>query len=377
MKPPFRADQVGSLLRPERLKQARARFLGPQTPTSNIGPHDDPRLRAVEDECVREVVAMQERIGLRAVTDGEFRRRSWWLELILGWEGFAADRTGSAKLKWRNESGVTQGFSDLNLKSRIQWRPSSVVRAFEFLKKNTKAVPKVTMPAPNCVHYYMGGKVNREVYKDDDAFWHDLTTAYRTEIRELVKAGARYIQLDDTSIAFICDPAHREYVRSWGMDPQALLRLYAEKINSSLKDVPEDVTITLHQCRGNREGNWAAEGGYDPVAEVLFNRIDVDGYFLEYDTARAGGFEPLRFLPKGKKRVALGLVSSKKPQLEDRAFLLRKIEEAARFAPLEQLALSPQCGFASSIKGNPLAQADQEAKLARIVEVAHRVWRDA
>jgi 5-methyltetrahydropteroyltriglutamate--homocysteine methyltransferase len=377
MKPPFRADQVGSLLRPERLKQARERFLGPQTPTSNIGPHDDPGLRAVEDECVREVVAMQERIGLRAVTDGEFRRRSWWLELILGWEGFEADRTGSAKLKWRNESGVTQGFSDLNVTGKIRWRPSSVAKAFSFLRDNTAAIPKVTMPAPNCVHYYMGGKVNREVYKDDDAFWHDLTTAYRTEIRELVKAGARYIQLDDTSIAFICDPAHREYVRSWGMDPQALLRLYAEKINSTLKDVPEDVTITLHQCRGNREGNWAAEGGYDPVAEVLFNQIDVDGYFLEYDTTRAGGFEPLRFLPKGPKRVVLGLVSSKKPALEPAEVLKKRIDEAAKFAPLEQLALSPQCGFASSIKGNPLAPADQEAKLARIVEVAHQVWRDA
>src|SRR5438105_9119299 len=170
MKPPFRADQVGSLLRPERLKQAREKFLGPQTATSNVGPHHDSRLKQVEDESVRDVIAMQERIGLRAVTDGEFRRRSWWLELILGWEGFEADRTGSAKLKWRNESGVTQGFSDLNLKSRIQWRASSVVKAFSFLRDHAKALPKVTMPAPNCVHYYMGGKINRDVYQDDDAF---------------------------------------------------------------------------------------------------------------------------------------------------------------------------------------------------------------
>src|SRR5207247_3918399 len=224
--PPLRADQVGSLLRPERLKQAREKFLGPQAPTSNIGPHHDPRLKEVEDECVREVVAMQERIGLRAVTDGEFRRRSWWLELILGWEGFAADRTGSAKLKWRNESGVTQGFSDLNVTGKIRWRPSSVVKAFSFLRDNTAAIPKVTMPAPNCVHYYMGGKINRDVYKDDDAFWHDLIGAYKQEIRSLVDAGAKYIQLDDTSIAFICDPAHRDYVRSWGLDPQKLLQVY-------------------------------------------------------------------------------------------------------------------------------------------------------
>ena len=374
MKPPFRADQVGSLLRPEKLKQAREKFLGPQTPTSNLGPHGDARLRAVEDECVREVVRMQERIGLRAVTDGEFRRRSWWLELILGWEGFAADRTGSAKLKWRNESGVTQGFSDLNVVGKIRWRPSSVVRAFEFLKANTKALPKVTMPAPNCVHYYMGGRIPKSIYPEPELFWRDLVGACKTEIRSLIDAGARYLQLDDTSIAFICDPAHRDYVRSWGMDPQELLVKYAEVINAAIEDVPDEVTVTLHQCRGNREGNWAAEGGYDPVAEVLFNRIDVDGYFLEYDTPRAGGFEPLRFLPKGAKRVALGLVSTKKPDLEAEEQLMKRIEAAAKYAPLEQLALSPQCGFASSIKGNPLGAADQEAKLRRIVEVANKVW---
>jgi 5-methyltetrahydropteroyltriglutamate--homocysteine methyltransferase len=370
-RPPFRADQVGSLLRPETLKQARERFLGPQTPTSSLGPHGDPRLREIEDACIRDCIAMQERIGLRAVTDGEFRRRSWWLELILGWEGFAADRTGSAKLKWRNESGVTQGFSELRVTGKIGWRPSSVVRAFEFLKKNTKALPKVTMPAPNCVHYYTGG--NTGYYKDEDAFWADLISAYRKEVHALVDAGARYLQLDDTSIAFICDPAHRDFVRAWGKEPDELLHVYAGKINAVLKGLPADVTVTLHQCRGNREGNWAAEGGYDPVAEVLFNGVNVDGYFLEYDTPRAGGFEPLRFLPKGK-RIVLGLVSSKKPDLESSDFLRRRIEAAASYAPLEQLALSPQCGFASSIKGNPLTQADQEAKLARIVETADKVW---
>jgi 5-methyltetrahydropteroyltriglutamate--homocysteine methyltransferase len=371
MRPPFRADQVGSLLRPEKLKQARERFLGPQTPTSALGPHENVQLRKVEDECVRECIAMQERIGLGAVTDGEFRRRSWWLELILGWEGFAADRTGSAKLKWRNASGVTQGFSDLNVVGKIRWRPSSVVQAFSFLKKSTKAVPKVTLPAPNCVHYYTGGKLG--FYKDKDAFWADLVSAYRKEIHALVEAGARYIQLDDTSIAFICDPAHREYVRSWGEDPDGLLHIYTEKINAVLEGLPRDVTVTLHQCRGNREGNWAAEGGYDPVAEVLFNEVNVHGYFLEYDTPRAGGFEPLRFMPK-RKKVVLGLVSTKTPSLESEDELMKKIESASKFVPLDQLALSPQCGFASSIRGNPLTQADQQAKLARIVETAGRVW---
>src|SRR5260221_9281788 len=359
MKPPFRADQVGSLLRPERLKQAREQFLGPQTPTSAIGPHNHLGLREVEDECIREVVAMQARIGLKAVTDGEFRRRSWWLELILGWQGFETDRTGSAKLKWRDASGVTQGFSDLNVVGPIRWRPSSVVRAFSFLKQNTRALPKVTMPAPNCVHYYTGGKLG--YYKDKDAFWADLVEAYRQELKALIDAGARYIQLDDTSIAFICDPAHREYVRSWGEDPMRLLETYAQKINETIAGLPADVTVTLHQCRGNREGNWAAEGGYDPVAEVLFNRIDVHGYFLEYDTARAGDFAPLKYLPRGK-RVVLGLVSSKSARVETADELSRRIEEAAKIAPLEQLAPRPQNRFPGSLKNNPPPQAAQPAK---------------
>jgi len=373
MRPPFRADQVGSLLRPERLKQAREKYLGPQTPTSALGPHENAGLREVEDHCIREVVAMQERLGLQAVTDGEFRRRSWWLELILGWEGFAADRTGSAKLKWRDASGPTQGFSDLKVVGPIRWRPSAVVRAFEFLKANTRRVPKVTIPAPNCVHYYTGGKLGYYA-NDRERFWGDLVGAYRQELGALVDAGARYIQLDDTSIAFICDPQHREYVRSWGEDPMRLLETYAQRINQTIAGLAPEVTITLHQCRGNREGNWAAEGGYEPVAEVLFNRINVAGYFLEYDTARAGGFEPLRLLPKGKRAV-LGLVSTKSARLETADELMRRLDQAAKVAPLERLALSPQCGFASSIKGNPLGEAEQQAKLARIVEVAGKVWR--
>ena len=371
-RPPFRADQVGSLLRPEALKQAREQFLGPQTPQSNLGPHDNAALRAVEDRCIRECIAMQERIGLQSVTDGEFRRRSWWLELVLGWEGFEADRTGSARLKWRNENGVTQGFSELRVKGKIRWRPSSVVRAFQFLKSNTQRVSKVTMPAPNCVHYYTGG--NLGVYKDDELFWDDLIAAYRQELKALVDAGARYIQMDDTSIAFICDPAHRELVRSWGQDPEQLLQQYAERINSALAEVPDEVTVTLHQCRGNREGNWAAEGGYDPVAEVLFNEMAVDGYFLEYDTPRAGDFAPLRFVPKGKM-IVLGLVTTKLPALEAKDALKRRIDEAAKLVPLENLCLSPQCGFSSTHHGNLLTEDEQWAKLARIVEVAHEVWQ--
>jgi 5-methyltetrahydropteroyltriglutamate--homocysteine methyltransferase len=373
--PPFRADQVGSLLRPDELKRAREEILGPQTPDAHLGPHGNAALAAVEDRCIREVIARQEEIGLKAVTDGEFRRRSWWLELIMTWHGFAADRTGSEQVTWRNESGVTQGFSELAVTDRIEWRPSAVVRAFEFLKAHTERVPKVTMPAPNVVHYYMGGthRLDKRIYPSAEEFWDDLIRAYRQELAALVAAGATYIQFDDTSIAFICDPKHRDYVRSWGEDPDGLLRTYANKINAALAEVPEHVTVTLHQCRGNREGNWAAEGGYDPVADVLFNEIDVDGYFLEYDTARAGGFAPLRYLPKGKVAM-LGLVTTKKPALESTDDLVRRIEEASHFAPIDQLGLCPQCGFASSLKGNPLTIADEKTKLSRIVEVATKVW---
>lgn len=373
--PPFRADQVGSLLRPEELKQARERLLGPHTADANLAPHDNVALRAFEDRCICNAIAMQERIGLKAVTDGEFRRRSWWLELILNWEGFQAHRTGKSQVQWRNESGPTQGFSELAVIGKIRWRPSAIVRAFEFLKAYTSAVPKVTLPAPNMVHYFLSGakNVSRAVYPDIDAFWHDLLAAYRQELDALVKAGATYIQFDDTSIAFLCDPAQRDYIRSWGEDPNALLHLYAKKVNAALAELPEHVTVTFHQCRGNREGNWAAEGGYDPVADVLFNKVKVHGYFLEYDTPRAGGFEPLRFLPKNKIAV-LGLISTKKPKLETVDDLMRRIDEAARFAPLDRLAISPQCGFASSYRGNPLTIEDEKAKLGRIVEIAERVW---
>ncbi len=374
--PPFRADHVGSLLRPAVLKQARETFLGPQTPDRHLGPHGNAALAAVEDRCICDAVAMQESIGLGAVTDGEFRRRSWWLELLLTWDGIAAHRTGTMEFTWRTAAGKEEPFSRLWVTGPIAWRPSAIVRAFEFLKAHTRAVPKVTIPAPILLHFYGGGDkgIGEGHYKSDlDAFWRDLTAAYRQEIAALIAAGARYIQFDDTSIAFLCDTRHRATVRGWGHDPDRLLIDYAGAINRVVAGWPKDVTFTLHQCRGNREGNWAAEGGYEPVADALFNRIDVHGYFLEYDTERAGGFAPLKFLPKGKAAV-LGLVSSKSPALEDADALRRRIDEAARFAPIEQLALSPQCGFASSIKGNPLSEDAQRAKLARVAEVARKVW---
>ena len=374
-RPPFRADVVGSFLRPARLKQARETLLGPQTPDQHLGPHDNADLRAIEDDCVREVVRMQQRIGLQSATDGEFRRRSWWLDLIMGWEGFSADRAGMSEVVWRNKQGGTMASSRLWATGPIRWKPSATVRAFEFLKRNTSLVPKVTLPAPLILHMFGGGDkgILEGHYKDIDAFWADVVTAYRQEVRALVAAGATYIQFDDTSIAFLCDPVYRDAVQRWGTEPEALLRIYAKRMNEVLEAVPSGVTVTFHQCRGNREGHWMAEGGYDPVADVLFNVINVHGYFLEYDSERAGGFAPLRLLPKGKV-VVLGIMSSKTPELESADALRKRIDEAAKVAPLEQLAISPQCGFSSSIGGNPLTEADQEKKLARLVEVARSVW---
>jgi len=380
-KPPFRADHVGSLLRPRALKDARELLLGEQTAQDHLGPHFNLDLADIEDRHVREVVALQERVGLRLATDGEFRRRSWWLELIMTWDGFTANRqSASSPFKWRNENGPQQDFSSLWIDQRIIWRRSAVAKALEFLAETTSdgVTAKVTIPAPQVVHCFMGGDkaVRDSWYGDVDAFWNDLVAVYRKEFDTLVEAGATYIQLDDTAIAFLCDPLLQDVVRGLGQEPEEALKEYARRINQVVAGLPDDVTVTLHQCRGNREGLWAAEGGYDFVAEIMFNEIDVDGYFLEYDTERAGGFEPLRFVPDGKV-VALGLVSTKTPELESADALKRRIEQAAKFTPIDRLALTTQCGFASSIKGNPMTEAEQEAKLARIVEVAHDVWEDA
>ena len=303
--PPFRADHVGSLLRPAGLKEARERLLGPDTAESNLGPHGNEDLAGIEDGFVRDVIALQKRVGLRAATDGEFRRRSWFSELMMTWDGFSATRQGAASpFSWRNEENQRQDFTVVWVNGRVRWRPSAVVRAFEFLKANTEAVPKVTIPAPPVVYCFAGGDpgVLGPVYDDVDAFWEDLVAAYRQELAALVAAGARYIQLDDVAIPFLCDPTYDDVFRSWGSDPQAVLAEYARRINQALEGLPDDVTVTMHQCRGNREGLWAAAGGYDPVAEVLFNEINVQGYFLEYDTPRAGTFEPLRFLPAWQGR---------------------------------------------------------------------------
>ena len=304
------------------------------------------------------------------------RRRSWWLELIMNWEGFSANRQdGGSPFGWRNEQGRQQAFSSVYVTGKIKWRPSPIVEAFRFLNRAAKVRAKVTLPAPPTVHLFMGGPsaLAGTPYTDIEDFWADLTEAYRQELKALADAGAKYIQLDDVTLPFLCDPGYGEVFASWGTDAAGLLDEYAKRINAALEVLPADVTVGMHQCRGNREGFWAAEGGYDPVADVLFNKINVDVYHLQYDTPRAGSFAPLRPVPEGKVAM-LGLVSTKTPMLEPADAVRRRIDEAAKHAPLERLGLTTQCGFASSVKGNPLNEPDEEAKLSRIVEVADAVW---
>jgi 5-methyltetrahydropteroyltriglutamate--homocysteine methyltransferase len=360
------------------LLEARERLLGPVSPDANLAPHAVPELKQVEDECISEIVRRQEEIGLQGITDGEFRRRSWNLELFLSFTGIEADRTGTTEITWRAPDGTERPASRLTITGPIERHLNATVRAFEFLDGVTTRTAKVTLPAPSVLHFNAGGDhgVLTGWYEDVHQFWDDVVAAYRAEIAALVEAGAQYIQLDDVALAILCDPRYRETAKVWGHDADALASTYAERLNEVTSGVPDGVRLTLHECRGNRQGSFVGAGGYDPVAEILFNEVRVDGFFLEYDTERAGTFEPLRFLPKGKTAV-LGLISSKSPELERADELRRRLEDAARFAPLEQLALSPQCGFASSLEGSPVDEDLQWRKLALAVEVARSVWDDA
>jgi 5-methyltetrahydropteroyltriglutamate--homocysteine methyltransferase len=377
--PPYRADHVGSLLRPSELVAACERLAGDSA--AGMGPHHNEELRRLEDRFIRDVIRLQEEIGLRAISDGEFRRRSWWTELFMGWDGVGVIRREAGNMPFRNAagdhktgSGATGSVSEIILHGPIRWREGTIVPAYKFVRDHTSRLPKVTIPAPSQLHYYVRGRKGLgSVYPDIDAFWHDVITAFSMEIHALHEAGARYIQFDDVSIPFMCDPAHRAQIESWGENPDELLRSYASVINAVIAKSPKNITFTMHQCRGNREGSWAAEGGYAPVADILFNAIAVKGYFLEFDTHRAGDFSPLRLLPRDKI-VVLGLVSTKTPALESTDDLKRRIDAAAKFAPLERLALSPQCGFASTFRGNPLTLEQQVQKLGRVVEVARDIW---
>lgn len=367
-KPPFRADHVGSLLRPAELLKAREDF--------EAGRVDAAALRAVEDEAIHAVVKMQEEVGLRAATDGEFRRASWHMDFIYQLDGITKE-PGEIKVKFYNEQGEIEFTpAALHVDGKLGVSETIFGDAFRFLADTvTTAVPKLTIPSPSMVHYRGGNAaIDPRVYPEMDAFWADLVAAYREEVRRLGELGCAYLQFDDTSLAYMVDPHQREYIASIGGDPERQHLEYIRHINEALAERPEGMSVTTHSCRGNFQSAWAAEGSWDFVAEALLNELEVDGFFMEWDDERSGGFEPLRFLPKGEKQVVLGLVTTKRGDLESRDQILRRIEEASAYAPLEQLCLSPQCGFSSTFEGNALTHEQQWAKLRLIVEVAKEVW---
>jgi 5-methyltetrahydropteroyltriglutamate--homocysteine methyltransferase len=366
--PPFRADHVGSLLRPARLLEARSEHAA--------GRLDDGGLRAVEDEAIAEAVRKQEEVGLQSATDGEFRRASWHMDFIYALDGVSKEAGHIAVQFFNPEGEIEFTPAALHVDGKLGVSETIFGDAFAYLQSTvTTNVPKLTIPSPSMVHY-RGGKaaIDPELYPDLDAFWADLTAAYREEVRRLGELGCTYLQLDDTSLAYLNDPHQRDYVASIGGDPERQHVEYIHHINEALAGRPDGLSVTTHMCRGNFRSSWAAEGSYDFVAEALLNELDVDGFFMEWDDERSGGFEPLRFLPKGEKQVVLGLVTTKRGALETKDELKRRIEEASRFAPLEQLCLSPQCGFSSTVEGNALTEDEQWAKLALIVEVADEVW---
>jgi 5-methyltetrahydropteroyltriglutamate--homocysteine methyltransferase len=367
--PPFRADHVGSLLRPKALLKARE--------DHKAGRIDDAALKAAEDAAIEGAIALQQEVGLQDVTDGEFRRTSWHMDFIyqLGGVSQVTGETISA-VRFRNEQGEYEYAPPaMRVDGKVTLPKTIFADAFAFLRDHANGqVPKITIPSPSMVHYRGGNSsIDQSVYPDLERFWVDLTDAYAGELRGLYDLGARYIQLDDTSLAYVNDPKQREHIAAIGGDPERLHEQYIAHINRALRDKPADLRITTHLCRGNNQSMWAAEGGYDFVAEALFGDLDVDGYFLEFDDERSGTFEPLRFVPKGKT-VVLGLVTTKRAELESKDLLKRRIEEASKFVDVDQLCLSPQCGFSSTEEGNDLTEDDQKAKLALIVETAAEVW---
>ncbi len=361
--PPFRADHVGSLLRPSSLKEARAR-----RERGEISLAD---LRAVENAAIEDVIARQADIGLRSATDGEFRRAMWhfdFLEHLDGVESFRSDHGIAFKDIEHRPKGLRA--SPVSWASpRIRWSSISLSAV-----THSRVTPKMTIPSPSVLHFRGGRRaVSPDVYPSMEEFYRDLALAYRGAVQAFADAGCRYLQLDEVNLAYLCDAEQRQILRERGDDPDRLPGIYAEMINIAIRDRPADMTVTMHLCRGNFRSSWIAQGGYEPVAEMLFNQIGVNGYFMEFDTERAGGFEPLRFVPKDKT-VVLGLVTSKAGALESIGALERRIGKAAKYVDLEQLCLSPQCGFASTEEGNVLSEEEQWAKLARIVEVARKVW---
>jgi 5-methyltetrahydropteroyltriglutamate--homocysteine methyltransferase len=365
-KPPFRADHVGSLIRPDALIEARQ--------AAEKGAVAPAELARIQQDAIRTVVRMQEDIGLQLATDGEYNRHSWQRDFLLK-IGNVKNMESRLTVRFHSAAGTRDHTPpSLRVAGKLS-RPAGIfVDDFKFLKSVARGTPKITIPSPTIVHF-RGGRdaIDANAYPEMDAFYDDLAAVYRAEIRDLAAAGCRYLQIDEVNLAYLCDPELRRQVANIGEDPVTLPKTYAKLLNAAIAGKPADMTVCMHLCRGNFAGAWIADGGYEPIAELLFNDIGVDGYFLEYDSERAGGFAPLRFLPKGKIAV-LGLVTTKSPKMETKDELKRRIDEASRHAPLEQLALSPQCGFSSGIGGNAMTVEDEIAKLKLVVETARDVW---
>ncbi len=365
--PPFRADHVGSLLRPPALLAARRQRAA--------GEISREALREIEDGHIREVVSKQESIGLQSVTDGEFRRTFFHIDFLERLEGVTV--SGGIETRFKGPQGeINFAPPSLSVTGRLRHVRDIQTPDFEFLKSVTRATPKVTIPSPTMVHFRGGRQtIDINAYPDMDEFFADLAACYRAEVDALYRAGCRYLQMDDTNLAYLCDPKLRAGARDRGHDPDQLPRAYAGLINAVIDGRPSDLTVAVHLCRGNFRSAWVAEGGYEPVADVLFNELHVDAYFLEYDDERAGDFRPLRFVPKDKM-VVLGLVTTKVGALESPATLIARVTEAARYVPLENMCLSPQCGFSSTVEGNQITEAEQWAKLRLVVEKARDIWGD-
>ena len=361
---PFRADHVGSLLRPQALREARAARLR--------GDLSAAALRDVEDRCIRDAITRQESIGLRAATDGEYRRAYWHFDFLSGLDGV---ELVTPKTMVEFKGGVKLPHS-LEVHSKVGWGKPVMVDDFRFVADHVStAVAKQTIPSPSVLHFRGGRQaIDRSIYPELGTFFADLGTAYHGAVRSFADAGCKYLQLDEVNIAYLCDPEQIAALKARGEHVEGLLEIYGDMINAAIAGRPDDMVVSMHLCRGNFRSTWVAQGGYEPVAEVLFNQVGVDAYFMEYDSDRAGGFEPLRLVPRGKKIVVLGIMTSKTGELETTDALKRRIDDAAKFLPLEQLALSPQCGFASTEEGNLLSEDQQWRKLERCVEVARDVW---
>lgn len=364
--PPFRADHVGSLLRPQKLLKAREQH--------HNGEITAAELRAVEDEAIAEAVKKVESIGMQSITDGEFRRTFFHLDFLEQLEGV----TVTGDIEASSDAKAKVGFNPpkLSVTGKLRHVKNIQVDDFNYLKSQVTLTPKVCIPSPTMVHFRGGRKaIDIEAYPDMDEFFEDLAQCYRDEVNALYQAGCRYIQMDDTNLAYLCDPKMRAGAVERGDDPDELPRAYAALINAVIDDRPDDLTVGVHLCRGNFRSNWFAQGGYEPVAEVLFNDLNVDAYFLEYDDERSGDFKPLRFVPDNKT-VVLGLITTKFPQLESKQEVIQRVEDAAQYVPLDHLCLSPQCGFSSTVHGNDITQDDQWAKLELVIDTAREIWGD-